>query len=217
MLKPILLKLGGSLIHHQNINILRQIGEIISQCSTEYPILIVPGGGPFADLVRQYGSKLKLSEQTCHFMALSAMDQYAFLLQEFITGSKLTDLANREFPIHMMTNSSFQPQILFCSQFCRKLSVNELPRSWDVTSDSIAAYLAKELDCTMLVILKSTDIGLTLREPDVDSFFHQLLPLDMPVWFLNGLYPERLSRLLTTGSTQGIYLPPKKTCGQSVL
>lgn len=218
MSKSIILKLGGSLIHHSNGEILRRIGKIIAQYSAIHSLLIVPGGGPFADLVRQYGTQLELSEQTCHFMALSAMDEYAYILREFIPGSSLTDLSNISIKsstpaIHPNLTG---PQILLCSQFLKQIPTKELPHSWNVTSDSIAAYLAKQLDYSLLVLLKSTDINPGIEDPDVDPFFHQLLPLDMPVWFINGIYPERLARFFETGSTQGICLPPNAYSGQLV-
>ncbi|ATW24050.1 hypothetical protein [Candidatus Formimonas warabiya] len=205
MLTPLMIKLGGSLIHHENGEILRRLGSSISQLSTQVPFLIVPGGGPFADTVRRYGKQLHLSEETCHFMALTAMDQYAFLVKEFIPPSILTDLSSTpslaDLPI------TREPQILLCARFLSQISSDRLPRSWDVTSDSLAAYLAGQLNPSLLIILKSTDIDPRLAEPDLDPFIRHLLPLKMPVWFLNGLYPDRLARLIQTGTTQGVYLP----------
>lgn len=215
MRTPILIKLGGSLIHQRNGEILHRLGSIISKLSTVHPLLIISGGGPFADTVRRYSRQFTLSEQTCHFMALSAMDQYAFLLNEFIPGSILTDLSNIKSLSDLPTAPG--PQILLCSRFLGQISSDELPRTWDVTSDSIAAYLAKLLPPSLLVLLKSTDIDPRIKEPDVDAFFHQLLPLNMPVWFVNGLYPERLARLLQTGSTSGIYLPANCLSGSIAL
>ena len=214
MHKTIIIKIGGSLMVQDDGKILRQIGNIISGYSFEHPVLIVAGGGPFADTVRRYGEQFVLSEKTCHFMALSAMDQYAFLLNETISGSVLTDLSNRgSLPTTIFTHPQL-PQILLCSAFLRQICANDLPHSWDVTSDSIALYLAKLMDISMLVILKSKDIDLSLQEPDVDPFFQQLLPVNIPVWFLNGLYPERLTHLLQTGTTKGIYLAPNRLCGE---
>jgi len=200
-----MIKLGGSLIHDKYGENLRKIGNIIHQFSDKHPSLIVPGGGPFADTVRNYGQQLKLSEETCHFMALSAMEQYAFLLKEFIPNSTLTDLSNTESPIKI--SHPAKPQILLCSRFLSKITSTVLPRSWAVTSDSIAAYLAKRLNIPLLVILKSTDISSSLKEPDVDNFFQQLLPIETNVWFINGSYPERLYQLLQSGVTTGINIP----------
>lgn len=211
-----MIKIGGSLMDYYQSGILEKLGTIITLHSTKLPIVIVPGGGPFADVVRHYGCDLKLSDQTCHFMALSAMDQYAFLLQEVIKGSELCHLAQRDFPIQR-DDKACPPFILLCSQFLRQVAESDLPRSWDVTSDSIAAYLAKLLKCCRLILIKSKDIDQTLAEPDVDPFFQHLLPLNIPTWFINGLYPERLINLFETGRTKGLYLPSGANHAQIVL
>ena len=216
MHKTIMIKLGGSLMVQDDGKILRQIGNIITEYSVEHPVLIVAGGGPFADTVRKHGEQLVLSEKTCHNMALSAMDQYAFLLHEMISGSILTDLSNMVWSTTPKFTHPQVPQILLCSAFLRQVCVNDLPHSWDVTSDSIALFLTKLVNSSMLIILKSTDIDLTLHPPDVDDFFLHLLPTHTPVWFLNGLYPERLADLLQAGTTNGIYLPPNRLCGEFV-
>jgi len=213
MSRPILIKLGGSLIRQESDKVL-QLGNIISRYGQRHPVLIVPGGGPFADLVREYGKQLDLGEETCHFMALAAMDQYAFILQERIPGSNISVLGSlelsqsAELPCPVGSVSSLGVKILLCSHILRQVPASDLARSWDTTSDSIAAYLAKRLNCSMLVLVKSKDIEPTLQEPDVDPFFRQLLPLAVPAWFLNGLDPERLRVLLETGQTSGVFLPP---------
>ncbi|MDR3543840.1 MAG: hypothetical protein P4L69_23230 [Desulfosporosinus sp.] len=204
MPKPVIIKIGGSLVKQENGKILSKLGKILGDYASKHPILIVPGGGPFADTVRDYGEKLNLSDLTCHFMALLAMDQVAFLLKEFIPGSRLTDLSDPTslFQIH----SHPVPQILLCSRYISLIPAEDLPRSWDVTSDSISAFLAKKLDAALLVLLKSTDIGPEVKEPDVDGYFCKILSPAQPVWFLNGLYPERLAELFEFGETYGLRL-----------
>jgi aspartokinase-like uncharacterized kinase len=202
MPKPVIIKIGGSLAKQENGKILRQLGKILSDYAGKYPILIVPGGGPFADTVRDYGEKLNLSDPTCHFMALLAMDQLAFLLKEFIPDSRITDLSDPAslLQIHSYTGA----QILLCSRYLSLIPAKDLPRSWDVTSDSISAFLAEKLDAALLVLLKSTDIGPEVKEPDVDGYFGKILSPGQPVWFLNGLYPERLAKLFELGETYGL-------------
>ncbi|KTE91125.1 hypothetical protein AT727_05880 [Desulfitobacterium hafniense] len=211
---PILIKIGGSLIRQESGKLLRQLCNLIAGCGQKRSILIVPGGGPFADLIRAYERHWDLEEETCHFMALAAMDQYAYILRERIPGSTVDALGSLEcsqsggLPCSADSLSSSGVRILLCSHFLRQVPATALPRSWETTSDSIAAYLAKQLNCSLLVLVKSKTIEPTLLEPDIDSFFHQLLPLPMPAWFINGTDPESLQALLETGRTQGIFLPP---------
>ena len=42
--------------------------------------LLVPGGGPFADTVRDVDRQVGLSDDAAHWMAILAMDQYAHLI-----------------------------------------------------------------------------------------------------------------------------------------
>lgn len=214
---PLIIKIGGSLIHHDHGQVLRQLGKVISQFSERYPLIIVPGGGPFADKVREYGQQFILNDSTCHFMALLAMDQFAYLLKELIPGSVLTELSSpngldftEEDPSWPRGPSLISaPRILLSSRYISQLPQTALPHSWDVTSDSIAAYLANQLGASQLVFVKSIDIDPDLKVPDVDPYFHNLISWDIPIWFLNGLYPGRLTQLLETGHAPGVCLTPK--------
>lgn len=213
MKKPIIIKLGGSLLHQENGEILKNLGKRISENTNEHSQLkIIPGGGIFADGVRQAGEKYSLQEETCHYMALLAMDQYGYLLQEFIPHSQITTLACDL----QQVNNQPHPQILLCSEFISSLSPTDLPRTWDITSDSIAGYLAKERQARLLILIKSIDINVDLKEPDIDPFFQKLMPFSFPTWIINGLFPARLSQLLATGVTQGIFLPAGETTARLI-
>lgn len=202
-------KIGGSLVYHENGQALRRLGEVIARLSLAHSIVIVPGGGPFADVVREYGRRLGLRDATCHFMALASMDQYGYLLREFIPGSRLIELGEEGAGRQLAEPAFSYPVILLCSRFIGRVPPAELPRSWDVTSDSIAAYIAGWLGARLLVLLKSVDAGLEIKEPVVDAFFAKIVPSYLRVWVINGLYPERLNELLETGSTRGSLYPAK--------
>lgn len=129
---PLVVKLGGSL-HHQ-------IPEIVPfLCKSQRPLLVVPGGGLFADAVR----KEHVSDDAAHWMAIAAMEQFAWVIAS--QGMRATDLlAVPE------TTAVFLPYV------CMRLH-DPLPHSWDITSDSIAAWIAAELGME-LVVLKSVDV-----------------------------------------------------------
>ena len=133
---PLVVKLGGSL-HHQ-------IPEIVPLlCKSERPLLVVPGGGLFADAVRQE----QVEGDAAHWMAIAAMEQYAWVIASH--GMRTTDiLAVPE------TTAVFLPYISMRQR-------DPLPHSWDVTSDSISAWIAAELGIELLV-LKSVD-GISLN------------------------------------------------------
>lgn len=67
-------------------------------------------------------------------------------------------------------------------------AADELPHTWDVTSDSLAAYLAMLLGAERLVLVKSAEGGSELLDP----YFLRVLPEGLP-WRVVG--PEGLGSL----------------------
>ena len=51
--------------------------------------MVIPGGGPFADAVREADLRHRLPPSTAHWMAILAMDQYAELLAAVVPGSEI--------------------------------------------------------------------------------------------------------------------------------
>jgi len=129
------LKIGGSLL---------EIGRDLVRylLTQELDVLIVPGGGPFADVVRHYSGSL--SNDTAHWMAVLAMEQYAFYLADG-TGCRLIDDI-----IDMPRGVS----VLL--PFKMVYENDPLRHSWDVTSDAIAAWIAGILEAD-LVVAKDVD------------------------------------------------------------
>lgn len=203
----VVVKIGGSLCRQDGGQGLRRLGTVIGQLARERPLAIVPGGGPFADTVREYGPRLGLDDATCHFMALLAMDQFAHTLRQLIPTSSLIELSGPESRRSILPGA---PAILLSSRYISLVEPAILPQSWAVTADSIAAYLAGLLAASSLILLKSVDVGPELKEPDVDACFRRAIPPQLPVWIINGLHPERLAELMATGHTRGTYLPPRQ-------
>lgn len=125
----IVVKVGGSLYDHPQLG----PGLRVYLDSLGEPVLLVPGGGPFADAVRKLDALHHLSEENSHWLALHAMN---------LAGNFLTSLG--------ITST-----ILNAAEF-----ESGLPDSWDVTSDSIAARAAVIHRAARLILLKSIDIPL---------------------------------------------------------
>ena len=70
MIFKALLKIGGSL--SKDPNALEKLCNILSKNQINEPILIIPGGGEFADIVRKYDKVYSLSDDQSHFMAIMA-------------------------------------------------------------------------------------------------------------------------------------------------
>ena len=73
------LKLGGSLIDTSR-DLMRALISLADEEDSSY--LVVPGGGPFADLIREVSAKMGLGDEAAHWMAVLAMEQYAYLLAD---------------------------------------------------------------------------------------------------------------------------------------
>ena len=138
-------KLGGSLIGSPALkgwlDTLVQFGD--------GKVVIVPGGGLFADAVRAVQSKTGANDETAHQMAVVAMDQYATLMRGL---NPELALASSELEI---AECGWQHRAIVWRPSPMVLADEDLPQSWDLTSDSLAAWLANKLNAEHLLIVKS--------------------------------------------------------------
>jgi aspartokinase-like uncharacterized kinase len=219
MIKAVV-KVGGSLSRGAHLPVIcEQLGAV----GLHSPLLVVPGGGPFADMVRDQARRFNLGDSTAHWMAIQAMDQYGRLLAELVPGSQAVhDLA----AAGALAGSGRIPVLL---PFELLYAADPLPHSWDVTSDSIAAWIAFRARVPLLILLKDVE-GLYARLPEadpvpelcaeisqeqlaccdgVDSYLSQLLPrFGLELWVISGERPQRLADLLAKGRTTGTYWHP---------
>jgi len=80
-------KIGGGLLSHEGC--LDAVLAVIGDLARDRPLLIVPGGGPFADAVREQDDRLGLPDDAAHWMAVLGMDQYAPLIGSRLSGASL--------------------------------------------------------------------------------------------------------------------------------
>ncbi len=215
------IKVGGRLGRGRNLG---GVCEVIGQMRAQDPLLVVPGGGAFADVVRETYRQYHLSESTAHRMALAAMDQYGCLLGDLIPhGMLVSDLLSARAAVADGRVPILLPSALI-------IQADPLPHCWEVTSDSIAAWIAGIAGAHALILIKEVD-GLFTEWPaskenakliqeinptdlsnhsgGVDEYFGIILAtLSLETWIINGHYPARLSELLTTGLTTGTRITP---------
>jgi aspartokinase-like uncharacterized kinase len=159
------IKVGGRLAADSER--LRRVGREIARLAREVSLVVVPGGGPFADAVREADRRCGLPPSTAHWMAIQAMDQYAELLVAVIPGGVIV---HNSMGITDARQRGAVP-VLAPAQWLR--AADALPHSWDVTSDSLAAYLAGELGAERLLLVKAV----AGRVDDlVDPWFRRALP-----------------------------------------
>jgi aspartokinase-like uncharacterized kinase len=213
------LKVGGSLGRGQG---LARLCQEIARLGRERRLLVVPGGGVFADQVRSAYRIHHLGETAAHRMALLAMDQYGLLLADLLPGSLATaDLLSAR-------RAAAQGRVAVLLPAALVNQADPLPHSWQVTSDSIAAWIAGLVKTELLVLIKDVEglykqkdllgtpsepereIDLTLQaggQGGIDEYLAQALcGLPLQAWAINGDRPERLAELLATGCTLGTRL-----------
>jgi aspartokinase-like uncharacterized kinase len=179
---PLVVKVGGSLYN--------QIPGLIPVLkASKRPLFLIPGGGPFADLVR----RVQVNDDSAHWMAISAMEQYGLYIASF--GISSTDMI-----VPPLTTTVFLPY--------RYLRLTDpLPHTWDVTSDTIAAWVAHALHLDLL-LLKSVDgifinglfqeqVTRPVESDIVDPFFIPfVIQKSVKTTVINGSQPERLEKYL---------------------
>ena len=157
-------KIGGSLLAYPDL-LDATLASIVDE-STRARVVIVPGGGPFADAVRDADRRFDLAHDTAHWMAILAMDQYAHLLAGMRGELALSFSARDVF----VTIASGRIPIIAPFRWLR--DEDPLPHSWDVTSDSLSAWFASTLGATQLVLVKPPG---AIGDDAVDPYFRRAL------------------------------------------
>lgn len=180
---PIVVKVGGSLIAR-----MPELAPVLQQ--SPRPLFIVPGGGLFADTVRSLG----VSDSTAaHWMAIAAMDQYGWYVASF--GLEATDA--------LIVPA--KPKVFLPYAYMRLH--DPLPHSWDITSDTIAAWIAGSLGLELLVLKSVDGIGIsgelqeTVNTPtDCDAvdpcFLNYVLKNGIQTSIINGSIKGRVEKYL---------------------
>lgn len=145
----IVVKLGGSL--EQSGTLLDCLNQI-EQRYQNTQVVIVPGGGAFADQVRLAQTRWQFDDRTAHVMALLAMQQIALLIKGL---KKQFALAGSVAAIKTQANPA---TIQIWSPDINELDAAGIPASWEFTSDSLAAWLAGAVSASDLILVKSAAI-----------------------------------------------------------
>ena len=144
---PVVLKLGGSLAESGR---LRALLALVGRARR--PVVVVPGGGAFADAVRETQAALGFSDETAHDMALLAMHQMAdamIALEPRLTGAETLIGIARAWHRHRIP-------VWLPASLCA--GDRRIPRDWSITSDGLAARLGERLGDVELVLVKSRTV-----------------------------------------------------------
>ncbi|WP_114856751.1 aspartate/glutamate/uridylate kinase [Azospirillum brasilense] len=193
-------KLGGSLWRAPE---LRRWLEILA-AARRLRVVIVPGGGPFADAVRDAQPALGFGDRAAHRMALLAMEQY---------GTALADLEPRLTPARSLADLRGRPSPTVWMPLPLADSA-DVAESWDVTSDSLAVWLAGALGATCAVLVKSaplpdavTPVMQLVTEGIVDPALpDRMARYDGAVWCVSRDEHRRFAKALDQGNPCGTHL-----------
>lgn len=194
-MKPVVVKLGGSLAE---AGTLRSWASIVANANR--PLVIVPGGGPCAEAVRNLQAQLLFSDDVAHDMAILAMEQ---------VGHALISLEPRFVGVSTLEG-------LYRAKKARRLPVwlpakmcatdRRIPRDWSITSDGLAARLAERL-ATDVALIKSTSAPATLDAHGaaeaglVDIVFAEIVERSSLGWCIFG--PQDQARFADFVATSG--------------
>jgi aspartokinase-like uncharacterized kinase len=151
----VVVKVGGSLFD------LADLGPRLARWLDALPtrdVLLVPGGGPTADGVRDLDRWQRLGEERAHWLALRALALNAHFLAgilpaaEVVAGPAGGAAARRRGRVPVLDAYAF------CRDDERAHPEACLPHSWSATSDAVAARAAVVAGARQLVLLKSVAV-----------------------------------------------------------
>jgi len=167
----VIVKLGGA--HALSPDL---ADELDALAGWRRPMVLVPGGGPFADAVRQAQPVMEFDDRAAHHMALLAMEQFGLAIcsldDRYVPASRTDGFAQ--------ALSAGQIPVWLPSQMA--LADPSIEMSWRVTSDSLAVWLAGQLGACDVVLVKriaepvaQSDIGVLVGTGVVDEALPEML------------------------------------------
>ena len=198
-------KIGGSL---ETAPGLRALLALLADYGRSRAV-IVPGGGRFAERVRTEQRVTGMDDAAAHHLAIRAMEQYGEVLCE--VEPRLYAVAGTD-EIGDVTRGGTVP-VWFPTAL---LSTQEdIPASWQVTSDSLALWFADKINADGLILVKSVPGGTNDAQAlavsgYLDAYFPQMMKkasLDVVACIAID-EREALQRALSSGT-----IPSALTCG----
>lgn len=144
---PVVVKLGGSFAFSQVLT--DWIGALASCAGS---VVIVPGGGPFADAVRRAQVRMGFDDRAAHEMSLLAMEQYGRALVSF------NDLLSPAETIEGIIRCLAARGVPVWMPMRMVSAAADIAPSWTVTSDSLAAWLCRQIGADRLILVKHADV-----------------------------------------------------------
>ena len=191
---PWVVKIGGSLYDSEYL--LKWLNTL-SGCDAQR-IIIVPGGGPFADQARRAYQRHGLDQRLAHNIAVLGMQQFGYVLASLCPCLCPADSKETIYACWRRARTVVWEPYEMVRRYCK------LERSWKVTSDSLAAWLASYLSASRLLLVKSAeavrveaDADKLARQGCIDPALPEILSgMNIPVHFMHKSQVKGLDRLL---------------------
>ncbi len=152
-LPPVVVKLGGSLLDIEDLAA-RLRGLFLSLAPA--PVALVVGGGPAADLVRKWDQRFALGDDAAHWLAIRAMRLTEALVVAVVPELRVVETRSQV----LRVLHEGRCVVLSLESLLREAAGRgeETPQSsWEVTSDTLAAWATRSLGAERLVLAKSID------------------------------------------------------------
>lgn len=204
----IVIKFGGSLLKDP-IGCKKTI-YYIQQLSKKHRIVVFPGGGPTDNTIEDIDKTVHFMPITHHYACAKAQDQTGLMLSDRFFGLDLEAIDN----LSVLENTFDKGKIPVLLPSMIIHFINPFEQCWEITSDSMAAWLCWILGCHKLIILTDVDgiyelkhIGnpsylikkittdqlSTMGHTSVDECLSEFVKANgIIVYVCNGFYPERL-------------------------
>ena len=154
MTAPVVLKFGGSLLTIPDL--MKRLEAVIDRLRPS-PVLIVPGGGAAANIIRNLDQKLRLAPEKAHRDAIAAMSHNAALLCRLNKSLRLARNYDEAKRVWSEGHSAVLDADSFLFGQPENNTGDSLPASWEITSDSIAAWTARQWQADRIILAKSCD------------------------------------------------------------
>ena len=198
-MKRAVVKVGGSTADQP---VLRE--WIAALAGSALPVVIVPGGGPFADQVRNTQRRIGFSNNAAHAMAILAMEQFGHIILD--RDSRLAPVRSfqeMERALEAGRTSVWLPSSL-------AIPASDIAASWDITSDALAAWLAGRLGADALLLVKQTsafssldDVASLTAKGIVDAAFDAMLPPEVDFHLAGPQDADTARTVLSSGQLPG--------------
>jgi 5-(aminomethyl)-3-furanmethanol phosphate kinase len=218
-------KFGGSLL--EKTSDLKPCVDALAKCSTlGLNLLVIPGGGPTDNTIEKLDKKHPFAPDTHHYACARAQDQTGLMICDPVFGASLRACQTLEEVQKVLREK--QVPVLLPSKVI--FDIDPFERTWEITSDAMAAWFSWLVSAPIVVILTNVDgiyppssldyngspiseitaselveLGHTAVDACTAPFlkFHNI-----EGWVINGCYPERLYKALSGEEVIGTHILP---------